>query len=211
MNASMTPAQERIAKAVASFEREGRPLFVPALVEALGLAGESSLTPTLKIMERDGWLEIFGGGQRRAYRLVRLTRKARYALGTAGLPLLGSIPAGPLQEALRQPAEILEVGQLLPYRPGDFLLRAAGDSMIGDGIFNGDLVLLRPDVEVQRGEIAAVHAGDDYGATLKHVFFEENHVRLQAANPVYEDIFVPAAEWRGVAGVYRGLVRHAGH
>jgi repressor LexA len=210
MNSTMSVAQARIARVVASFERESRPLFVPDLVEALGLAGESSLTPTLKIMQRDGWLEIFGGGKQRAYRLVRLTAKGRYAAGLAGLPLLGSIPAGPLQEALSQPAEIVEPGQLLPHRPGDFLLRAAGDSMIGDGIHNGDLVLLRPEVEVQRGEIAAVHAGHDYGATLKHVFVEKNQVRLKASNPAYEDILVPAAEWRGVAGVYRGLVRHAG-
>lgn len=206
----LSPTQSRIARIAARFERENRPLFIPELVRKLGLAGESSLTPTLKIMERDGWLEIFGGGKERLHRVVRLTGQGRQAVGAGGLPLLGTIPAGPLKEALAQPAEFVEVDRWLASRPGDFLLKADGDSMIGDGILDGDLVLLRPEVEVQRGEIAAVYAGDSYGATLKHVFVETQRVRLRASNPAYEDILVPAREWRGVAGVYRGLLRHAG-
>jgi repressor LexA len=206
---TLSSAQTRIARVAAAFERENRPLFVPELVHELGLAAESSLTPTLKILQRDGWLEILGGGKQRSYRLVRLTLEGRYAMGLAGLPLLGSIPAGPLQEALTQPEEIVEVDRLLKTRPGDFLLKAVGDSMIGDGIQSGDLVLLRPEIPPEPGEIAAVHAGDAYEATLKHVFIEADRVRLKASNPAYQDIFIPAAEWRGVAGVYRGLVRNA--
>jgi len=82
--------------------------------------------------------------------------------------------------------------------------------MLGDGILPGDLVLLRPDIEVGQGEIAAVHARDEYEGTLKHVFVEPNQVRLRASNPFYEDILVSAQDWRGVAGVFRGLVRRAG-
>lgn len=79
--------------------------------------------------------------------------------------------------------------------------------MIGDGILPGDLVLLRPEEDVRQGEIAAVHARDEYEGTLKHVIVETHQVRLRASNPIYEDIIVPAADWRGVAGVFRGLVR----
>src|SRR4029077_294538 len=99
---------------------------------------------------------------------------------------------------------------LLPHRAGDFLLRVRGESMIGDGILDGDLVLLRPNVDVQPGEIAAVHTGDSYESTLKHVHFEKEGVRLRASNPAYPDLLIPKPEWRGVAGVYRGLVRDAG-
>lgn len=92
------------------------------------------------------------------------------------LPLLGTIPAGPLAEVIaRQETafEAVSIGDLLRHREGDFLLRITGDSMVGDGIFDGDLVLLRPGIEVQQGEIAAViwsGSGAECEATLKRVF-----------------------------------------
>lgn len=206
-----TAAQLRIARAIADSERKKEPQFVAALVDTLGYAAESSLTPTLKIMERKGLVEIIGGGKQRAFRLIRLTARAKYFLGIAGLPLLGSIPAGPLAESFSDAIEIVEVDSVLKHRPGDFLLKADGVSMIGDGIFSGDLVLLRPQIDVQQGEIAAVHAGESYESTLKHVFFESHHVRLKASNPDFRDILVPLSDWRGVAGVFRGLVRNVSH
>jgi repressor LexA len=210
MSVSLTPSQRRIALLVAAGEAKQVPVFIPELVRELGLAGESSLTPTLRIMQTRGFLEIHGGGKQRAYRVLRLTKQGREALGLGGLPVVGRIAAGLLQEALAQPEEYLDSGDLLPHRNGDFLLRVVGDSMIGDGIREGDLVLLRPGQELRNGEIAAAYVGDTFEATLKHVHFEKNRVRLRASNPAYEDIVVPRETWKGVAGVYRGLVRHVG-
>ena len=64
-------------------------------------------------------------------------------------PLLGVITAGPLSEAVAQAGEIVEDAALLPHQADDFLLRVRGDSMIGDGILDGDLVLLRPGALVE--------------------------------------------------------------
>jgi repressor LexA len=126
------------------------------------------------------------------------------ALG--GVPLLGSIPAGPLSEAI--PEVVLEERELLKVRPGDFLLRVRGDSMIGDGIMDGDKVLLRPEIDARSGEIAAVLVGDAHEATLKHVIPDPARglVILRASNPFYVDVRVPVEEVR-IAGVFRGLVR----
>jgi repressor LexA len=107
---------------------------VPELVSRLGYAAESSLTATLKIMEREGWLDIRGGGAKGRSRMVTLTSKGRFALGAGGLPVLGSIPAGPLAEAISETDDVRDPGELLPWREGDFLLRVRGDSMTGDGI-----------------------------------------------------------------------------
>lgn len=205
----MTETQCRVARAVARTEERGEPGFVPDLAQALGLAGESSLTPTLAIMERNGILQMIGGGIRGRSRLVRLTPRGRYMLALGGLPLLGSIPAGPLSEALAEPEVVLGDRELLPYREGDFLLRVRGDSMIGDGILDGDKVLLRPTVEPHSGEIAAVLVGDAHEATLKHVIFQPGgrEIILRASNPHYADVRA-AAEDVKIAGVYRGLIRH---
>jgi SOS-response transcriptional repressor LexA len=80
--------------------------------------------------------------------------------------------------------------------------------MVGDGIFEGDKVFLRPDVTVENGEIAAVLIGTDYEATLKRVFLTttSRKVTLRASNPRYPDSQVKADDVK-IAGVFRGLVR----
>jgi repressor LexA len=205
---TLTPAQRRIAVVVAAGEARNVPVFINDLIRELGLAGESSVTPTIRTMQQRGFLEIHGGGKQRAYRVLHLTKQGRAAIGAGGIPVVGRIAAGLLHEALAQPEEFLDENMILPHQKGDFLLRVSGDSMVGDGIIEGDLVLLRPEAEVGWGEIAAAYVGDSYEATLKHVYVEKSVVRLKASNPAYADLVIPQSEWRGVAGVYRGLIRH---
>ncbi len=202
----MSPAQHRIVLVLAQFARKDRPAFVPDLLGELGLASGSSLTPTLKIMERKGLVEIAGGGAKGRSRVVQLTSRGRHAAGLGGLPLVGRIAAGHLSEALAEPEQLLEAGDLLPHQLGDFLLRVQGDSMIGDGILDGDKVLLRPEVDWRDGEIAAVLVGSDHEATLKRIFREGNKIRLQPSNPLFPMVTVDASEVK-IAGVFRGLIR----
>ena len=108
MNAVFSSAHRRIAEAILSFEREQEPPFMSDLVRQLGYAAESSLTATLRLMERNGLVVIQGGGEKGRSRVVRLTAKARFALGAGGIPFLGTIPAGPLEEALAQANQIMQ-------------------------------------------------------------------------------------------------------
>jgi repressor LexA len=194
-SSSLTSAQKRVLEAVLRRDRLRLPNFVSDLVADLALKAESSLGPTLQRMARLGVILLQGGGVKGRQRLVVPTDKGRVLCGLSPtesadgrafptlqstsafsrlLPLLGSITAGPLEEVISSPdCETVEVGALLNHRPGDFLLRIKGDSMVGDGILDGDLVLLRPKIEVKQGEIAAVIArgtGADCDATLKRVF-----------------------------------------
>jgi repressor LexA len=205
---SLTPTHERIARAILNLERRHEPAFVSDLVRNLGYAAESSLTATLHLMERKGFLLLQGGGARGRSRVARLTTQGRMAIGAGGIPLLGFIPAGPLTEALQQADDFVEPEELFPYRDGDFLLRVKGDSMIGDGILDGDKVLLRPGVEARQGEIAAVLVGESYESTLKHIYVDKETVILRASNPKYPDFSVPA-ESVSIAGVFRGLIRQS--
>ena len=206
---TLTTVQQRVAETLADFARQERPAFVAELVRALGLAGESSLSPTLGKMERNGYVDVHRAGQQGRSRIVRLTAKGRHALGIGGLPLLGFIPAGPLSEAVRQAERIVEANELLAHRPDDFLLRVRGDSMTGDGILDGDYVLIRPKVKVPHGAVAAVCVGDEREGTLKRVFFEGERVRLKASNPAFKDVLVKAEQVH-FAGLLKGVVRHVG-
>jgi repressor LexA len=213
-NTLLSASQKRILEALLKMESHGQPGFISDLVAALNLRAESSLTPTLERMVRSGFLLLSGGGVKGRQRLAQISPKGRLLLGVGFLPLLGEIPAGPLQEAIAQHAEAFSFEQLLPWRAGDFLLEVKGDSMIGDGILEGDKVLLRPDIEIQSGEIAAVLVSEESGgapeATLKRVYFQEpESVILRASNTRYPDRVLDGARVK-IAGVYRGLIRAMG-
>ncbi len=204
----LTPERERIARMIGTFELKDIPAFTTDLVVSLGLAGESSLMPTLKRMEQSGFINIHGKGRGHAS-VVQLTPRGRFSVGLNGLPVLGSIPAGPLEEVIAEAESFFDQRELVPSRPGDFLLRVKGDSMTGDGIVPGDLVLLRPDVQLESGEIAATLVGEDQEATLKRVLFQpggRRQVTLRASNRKYPDRNVDADDVK-IAGVFRGLIR----
>ena len=150
----MTPQQQRIARAINTLEEKGQPAYATALLEVLNLARSTSLLPTLKRMERTGYVSIHGKGRGHAT-VVQLTQHGQASIGVGGIPVLGSISAGRLEEAIAEAGEFLEPRDFIAFRSGDFFLRVKGDSMIGDGIMPGDLTLLRPDVQVESGEIAA--------------------------------------------------------
>lgn len=204
----LSHAQQRILTELCRWTISNGAASVTDLATSLNMAGASSIVRTLKVMERNGFVRILGGGIQGKRRTVVLTPKGQDAIGIGGVPVLGSIPAGPLAEALEHCGETIDLGQALPHQPGDFLLVVSGHSMIGDGILSGDRVLLRPGVQVQNSEIAAVHWGDQYLATLKHICFEPSGktVTLRASNEAYADVIIPGAELQ-IAGVFRGLIR----
>lgn len=68
----------------------------------------------------------------------------------------------------------------------DFALKCQGDSMIGAGIHDGDVVYIRIQPEVETGEIAAVRIGEE--ATLKRVYLHSDYIELRPENPAYESI-----------------------
>ena len=69
----------------------------------------------------------------------------------------------------------------------DFTLVCKGDSMINARIYDGDVVCIRAQAEVESGEIAAVMVGEDE-ATLKRVELYQDHIVLKAENPLYKPL-----------------------
>lgn len=127
-------------------------------------------------------------------------------VGPAGesvrVPIVGRIAAGKPIEAIEVSRDELDLTPALA-RAGDYLLRVQGDSMIEDGIFDGDLVLIRPQERVEAGQIA-VALLEDGNATLKRVYPEKGQVRLQPANRNMEPIFTRHLRIQGrVVGLLR--------
>lgn len=204
----LTRAQSRIIEAVGDFYRRNAIPTVPELVQQLPIVGESSLTPTLKLIAEKGYLTVQGGGAG-GVRTVTLTETGQVAAGIA-FPVLGEIPAGPIAEAVQEWQEIINPGNALRTHKGDFFLRVNGTSMIDVGILSGDLALLRPGIEIGNGEIAAVQVNDKHQmlqSTLKKVFRRGKEMHLVAANPDVQPMIFPTS-MVSIVGAYRGLLRH---
>jgi len=130
---------------------------------------------------------------------------------SAGLeiPLVGTIAAGSPIEALEQ-SETLDLAEMVPQGADVYALRVSGDSMIEDGIHDGDLVLVERRSSAPTGStVVAVLPGETgEEATLKRYYPIKNGVRLEPANSRLEPIFAPRIEIRGVViGVIRQLAR----
>lgn len=117
---------------------------------------------------------------------------------TIEIPLLGTIAAG-------QPIEVIEIPEETITIPRHeirssfqhYALRVEGDSMIEDGIFNGDVVVIREQHTADNGQ-TVVAIIDDNKATLKKIYREKNRIRLQPANQSLLPIFRTEVEIRGV-------------
>jgi repressor LexA len=118
------------------------------------------------------------------------------------VPVLGSIPAGPLTEAVSEAESFLP---LTGFHEQHFALRVQGDSM-ADLIQDGDIVMFEQRQPVRSGEICAVRVeGSD--VTLKYVDFTSKDVyTLRPHNPLYKPMKVEAKDLE-ITGVYKGLLR----
>lgn len=154
----------------------------------------STVQEHLQALAADGFIQL----ERRG-----VGRKPLIRLRGQGVPLVGSIPAGPLSDALEHPEGYLA----LPFGPEHFALRVKGDSM-AEPIQDGDVVILRRTPEFRSGEVCAVRVNGDE-ATLKYVERYQGDASLlllRPHNPVYDPVEVSAQE-TFIAGVYRGLLR----
>lgn len=100
---------------------------------------------------------------------------------TKKFPMLGEIACGQPIYANQDYETYIEASSDIQ---ADFCLTAKGDSMINARIFDGDIVFIRKQPDVDNGEIAAVVIGDE--ATLKRVYKYENRLELRPENPTHE-------------------------
>lgn len=120
-----------------------------------------------------------------------------------GLPLVGRVPAGMLEEAVEN-VERIDFAELFdPEKDELFVLQVKGDSMIEAQIADGDYVVIRKQDTAHKGQIV-VALTEDGEATLKCWFPEGNRIRLQPCNAAMEPIYVKNAK---VIGVVTGVVR----
>ena len=222
--APLTERQKEILDFFAAYERSrGLAPTHRDICERFGFSSYGTVHKHLRILREKGYL-AGEAHQKRALRLVgtppgpphvaaELTSQAGREPATelvdlaplVDLPFLGRIAAGhpieawPGHERLAVPPHLLH-GPLGEH----YVLRVVGDSMIDEGVHDGDLVVVQRREQAAAGEMIVALVGEE--ATLKRFYPEGAVVRLQPAHPTMQALRVPAGEVR-VQGVVVGLMR----
>jgi repressor LexA len=172
------------------------------ICERFGFSSYGTAYKHLKLLQQKGYLRR-DWNQKRGIELIRAITGAEGS--ERDLPFFGNIAAGRPIEAMSGNERVTVPGHLLSPRGGDhYVLRVVGESMIDEGIYDGDFVIVLRREIAEPGEMVVALVGDD--ATLKRFYPEGLMVRLQPANPTMQPIRVPARDVR-VQGVVVGLMR----
>jgi repressor LexA len=127
-----------------------------------------------------------------------------HKIGLVNVPLLGYIAAGkPIEPIINQ--ESVEVPRnMLSRGANHYALRVTGESMINEGIMDGDIVLVREQARVENGEKAVAYLPDTNEVTLKKLYVENNRFKLVPANKNMKPFYKKNVEVQGkVIGVLR--------
>lgn len=199
-------------------EERGFPPTIREIGEEMGIASTNGVNDHLKALERKGYLTR---GEQQSRSLVP-TKRARLVLGLGqnkrdstmiDVPLLGRVAAGAPLLATENIEDSVRIDSFLLGGSGGkevFALRVKGESMIDDGIYDGDFLFVRKAPSASAGDIVVALIEDE--ATVKRYFPEGDRVRFQPANKTMQPIYVLKSQFKQtmilgkVVGVYRKVI-----
>ncbi len=201
MNDQLTERQNKILDYIRVVTKtRNYPPSVREIGEAVGLSSSSTVHNHLNQLERRGLIKR-DPSKSRTVQLVRDQEQDHQRRNAISVPVVGNVAAGAPILAEQNIEDHLLLSPELA-QEGFFLLRVRGDSMINAGIFDEDLVLVRPQKEAPNGAIVVALVDGD--ATVKRFERGNGHVKLIAENPAYEPIVTTNIS---LVGVVRGVIR----
>jgi repressor LexA len=200
MSSPLTPKQKEVLDFIIEFINDrGYPPSYREIADGLELASPSTVHVHVQALRERGFLRANDG----AARELEPTNKAVRWGKSVILPLRGLITAGEPIEAVEEMETFAVPVDLAPDSANSYVLRVKGESMIDDGILDGDYVVVERNPSPKNGDVV-VALLDNTHATLKKFFREKDRIRLQPANskmkPIYA--FDPL-----IQGVVRAVIR----
>ena len=194
----MTPKQKKVYEFIRGFI--GTYGFAPSYDEIrqhFGFRSYNSVQKHLRQLESKGLIRTPWANMKRAIELAEVPRRS------ASIPLMGTVAAGRPIEAIEVKEEI-DVPEAFADGKDRFVLRVKGDSMIDDGINDGDLVVVRKQRVAENGQTVVVLI--DGEATIKRFYRRGDKVELRPANQRLKPILVDGDRLE-VEGVVVALMR----
>jgi repressor LexA len=195
----LTKRQQEIFDFIKRYSSQhGYPPTVRDIGKAIGLTSSSTVHAHLANLEKVGVLRR----DPTKPRAMEILDKAKKAVLPAGLPIVGRVAAGSPLLAEENIEDYVEVPQIAGGGDGEYVLKVQGDSMKDAGILEGDYVVVHSTETAQNGEIVVALLGEE--ATVKRLYKERDHVRLQPENDALEPILTRDVQVLGrVVGVFR--------
>jgi len=209
----LTDRQRDILEFISQSIRErGYPPTLREIGVHFGIRSTNGVNDHLRALEKKGYLER-EDLKSRALRPMGVRGPVRAPTRDEDMievPLIGRVAAGVPLLAVENVEDTVKVDRLFIGQTRDvFALRVKGDSMIEDGIFDGDYIFVKKQLHAEDGDIVVAMIDDE--ATVKRVYFEGDRVRFQPSNPRMAPIYVRESDFRStmilgvVVGVYRKL------
>jgi repressor LexA len=180
--------------------QQGQSPSLAEIAEAFGFASRSVARKHVVALTEAGFIEV-NPNQARGIRLLNQPPRPELL----DIPVLGRVAAGAPIGVDAEVHSRLMLDPAMFSRIPDYLLRVQGDSMIEDGILDGDLVGVRRSAEAENGQIVVARL--DGEVTIKRFERVAGAVRLLPRNPAYGPIVVHADQDLAIEGVFCGLVR----
>ncbi len=189
-------------------EAHGYPPTVREIGIAVSLSSSSTVHAHLKTLEEQGLIQR-DAVLTRAIKVVTATLNGSRPQGKAvvNVPIVGTVAAGKPRLAMEDIEDVFPLPQ--DFATGEsFMLQVKGDSMIEDGIHEGDYVVVRRQQSADNGETVVAMVYDDASggseATVKRFYKERQRIRLQPANKRMKPMYFDDVQ---IAGKVVGLVR----
>ncbi len=198
----LTERQRDILQFIREFQRErGVAPTHREICDRFGFSSYGTVYKHLSLLEKKGLIRR-DWNQKRGVELIE-KQAPEPAAGVRELPLFGTIAAGqPLE--VQQSDETITVPERLTTRGENFVLKVRGDSMMDDGILDGDYVIIARRERAENGEMVVANVNGE--VTLKRLYREGERIRLQPANALMNPIYAHARDV-SVQGVVVGLMR----
>lgn len=196
----LTPRQKAILQYIVNYTMHHE--YAPSLEEIateFGLSSVATVHEHLQMLEKKGYLTRELGRKRG----ITLTRQSAQLGRTVMLPLVGLITAGEPIEALEERETFAVPAHFIVDSLNSYVLRVRGESMIEEGILDGDYVVVERNPSPRNGDIVVALLDNAY-ATLKKFYREKARIRLQPANRTMDPIFVHDPN---IQGVVRAVIR----
>ena len=208
----LTDTQQAILELIAErIEGEGIPPSQTEIARAFGFSSVRAAQYHLEALESAGAIERVPG-RARGIRVLQPVPAAQHALALATgngdalrLPVLGQVAAGLPIGADIGSDDYIVLDRVLFSPSPDYLLKVKGDSMIDEGIFEGDLIGVHRTSDARSGQIVVARVDD--AITVKLLKIGKDRIRLLPRNPDYAPIEVLPDQDFAIEGLYCGLVR----
>ena len=202
MSKDITSRQKELLNYIVQQVRDyNLPPSVSEMATFLKVKSKNAVAKLLNSLEQQGFIKT--SGKARGISVLDSLGES-LEKGILRLPVLGAIQAGSPHLAEEHVEEWINLpSSLIKSRRDVFLLRVRGDSMINAGIYEGDLVIVRPTKEVRNNDIVVALLHDE--ATVKRFIQIKNRAYLKAENPDYKNIY-PKEDWM-VQGKVVGVIR----